>query len=150
MYHEGGYVNHPDDPGGETKYGISKRTYPYLDIKHLTMDQARQIYFVDFWLKAKCEQIENEPMAEKFFDACVNTGIGQAVTLLQRALRATGAKVEEDGVIGPVTLEAVNKADNAALVAAFRSEAAGYYRLLAGLKPTQRLFLSGWLTRAYN
>ena len=48
---EGGYVNDPIDKGGETKYGISKRSYPNLDIKNLTKEQAREIYYKDFWLK---------------------------------------------------------------------------------------------------
>ena len=71
MYNEGGYVNDKQDAGGETRYGISKRSYPQLDIKSLTRDQARQIYFVDFWMKAKCEQIDDENIATKFFDLAV-------------------------------------------------------------------------------
>jgi hypothetical protein len=53
IYHEGGYANNASDLGGETKYGISKRSYPHLDIKNLTLDQARQIYYFDFWIKGK-------------------------------------------------------------------------------------------------
>ena len=53
LRHEGGYVNDPLDLGGETKYGISKRSYPHLDIKNLTLDQAKQIYFRDFWQRGR-------------------------------------------------------------------------------------------------
>jgi lysozyme family protein len=124
IYHEGGYSKNSADAGGETKYGISKRSYPHLDIKKLTPDQARQIYFVDFWLKAKCEQIDDENISTKFFDLCVNMGIAQAVKLIQRALRSTGISVIEDGIIGPVTLAAINKVDSTDLLAALKSEAA--------------------------
>ncbi|MDR2067724.1 MAG: hypothetical protein LBP41_01910 [Holosporaceae bacterium] len=150
MYHEGGYVDDKKDAGGETHYGISKRSYPHLDIKNLTMDQARQIYFVDFWMKAKCEQIDNDDIATKFFDLAVHTGIPQAVKLIQRALRSAGTQVTEDGIIGPITLKAINKADSTDLLAALKSEAAGHYRLIANANPSQRRFIDGWLRRAYS
>jgi lysozyme family protein len=150
MYHEGGYVKDPQDAGGKTKYGISKRSYPHLDIKNLTRDQAKQIYFVDFWMKAKCEQIEDENIAIKLFDLTVHIGIPQAVRLIQRALRAAGTSVAEDGIIGPVTLKAINEVDQTDLLAALKSEAAGYYRLIANANPSQQRFISGWLQRAYN
>jgi lysozyme family protein len=150
MCHEGGYVNDPQDAGGETKYGISKRSYPDLDIKKLTRDQAKKIYFCDFWMKAKCEQIDDENLAMKFFDLCVNMGIPQAVKLIQRALRATGKQVTEDGIIGSLTLAAINKADSTDLLAALKSESAGYYRLIANANPSQKRFIEGWLSRAYS
>jgi lysozyme family protein len=150
MYHEGGYVEDPNDAGGETKFGISKRSYPHLDIKNLTRDQARQIYFVDFWLKAKCEQIIDENLATKFFDLTVHAGISQAVKLIQRALRAAGEQVVEDGIIGSVTLAAINKADPTDLLAALKSESAGYYRLIVQANPSQQKFIEGWLRRAYD
>ncbi|MDR2067383.1 MAG: hypothetical protein LBP41_00110 [Holosporaceae bacterium] len=150
MYHEGGYVNDKQDAGGETKFGISKRSYPHLDIKNLTQDQARQIYFADFWLKIKCEDIVDENVAIKLFDLAVHAGIPQAVKLIQRALRAAGTQVTEDGIIGSATLAAVNKADQTDLLAALKSEAAGYYRLIANANPSQQRFIEGWLSRAYS
>jgi lysozyme family protein len=150
MMHEGGYVNDKNDAGGETKYGISKRSYPKLDIKNLTRDQARQIYFCDFWLKAKCEQIDDDNIATKFFDLCVNTGIPQAVRLIQRALRSVGQNTIEDGIIGPITLVAINKADPTDMLAALKSEAAGFYRLITQANPSQKRFIEGWLNRVYD
>jgi lysozyme family protein len=150
MYHEGGYVKDPKDAGGETKYGVSKRSYPHLDIKNLTRDQARQIYFVDFWMKAKCESIDDENIATKFFDLAVHTGIPQAIKLIQRASRAAGTQVAEDGIIGSITLKAINEADSTDLLAALKAEAAGYYRLIANANPSQRRFIEGWLNRAYH
>jgi lysozyme family protein len=150
MYHEDGYANDPKDAGGETKYGISKRSYPNLNIKDLTRDQACKIYFCDFWLKAKCEDINDENIATKFFDLAVHTGIPQAVKLIQRALRSVGQSVIEDGIIGVITLQAINKADPTDLLAALKSEAAGFYRLIARTNPSQKRFIDGWLNRAYH
>ena len=150
MYHEGGYVKDPKDAGGETKFGISKRSYPHLDIKNLVRDQVRKIYFCDFWMKAKCEQIDDENLAVKFFDLAVHTGIPQAVKLIQRALRSAGEQVVEDGIIGSITLTAINKADPTDLLPALKSEAAGYYRLIASINPSQQKFINGWLSRAYS
>jgi lysozyme family protein len=150
MHHEGGYSNDHNDAGGETKFGISKHSYPHLDIKNLTRDQARQIYFVDFWAKCKCENIDDDNIATKFFDLAVHTGIPQAVKLIQRALRATGTQVVEDGIIGTATLAAINKADSTDLLAALKSETAGYYRLIDNANPSQQRFIDGWLQRAYD
>jgi lysozyme family protein len=149
LKHEGGYVNDPADPGGETRYGISKQSYPNLDIKNLTLDQAREIYFRDFWSRGKYEQIEDENIAIKLFDLAVNVGINQANRLIQRALRAAGTQIVEDGIIGPITLAAINKADPTDLLAALKSESAGYYRLIANANPSQQKFITGWLKRAY-
>jgi lysozyme family protein len=121
-----------------------------LDIKKLTQDQARQIYFVDFWLKGKYENINDESIALKAFDLAVNIGILQANKLLQRALRSTGISITEDGIIGTVTLKAINNADSTDLLAALKSEAAGYYRTIVNVNPSQQRFITGWLNRAYN
>ena len=150
IYNEGGYVNNPSDLGGETKYGISKRSYPNLDIKHLPLEQAKKIYFCDYWLKGKFEQISDDTLATQLFDLSVNLGIKAETIVLQRALRSVGMNVQEDGLLGPVTLSATNNADTNALLAAIKSEAAGYYRLIAAKNPQQQKFLSGWLRRAYR
>ena len=70
---EGGYVNDPRDPGGETKYGISKRSYPQIDIAQLTLDQAQAIYLRDFWMPSGCESMPWE-RAICAFDCAVNQG----------------------------------------------------------------------------
>ncbi len=86
--HEGGSVNHPNDPGGETNFGITKRTYPHLDIKNLTKAQAREIYRRDFWNPGKYEKIDNQQAATKVFDMAVNMGPKRAHRLLQKAVNA--------------------------------------------------------------
>jgi lysozyme family protein len=88
-------------------------------------------------------------LAEKLFSLSVNMGCNQAGKLLQRALRSMWKTLDEDGVIGPVTTDAMLKADSAMLLSALKSEAAGYYRLIAGVNPAQNKFLLGWLNRAY-
>ena len=71
--HEGGYIAHPLDPGGETKYGISKKSYPHLDIKLLTVEKAKVIYKEDFWNKCEIDKLP-EKVRLMFFDCAVNQG----------------------------------------------------------------------------
>jgi lysozyme family protein len=146
---EGGYVNDPSDRGGETKFGISKRSYPKLDIKNLTIDGAKMLYYRDFWEPQLYEQIDSYMVAEKVFDLAVNVGANKAHVILQRALRAVGNPVKEDGVFGKITLSAINASDEAALLSAIRSEASGYYRTIVAKNPNQSKFINGWLKRAY-
>jgi lysozyme family protein len=74
---EGGYVNDPNDPGGETKYGISKRVYPNEDIPNLTLDHAKDLYHRDYWLPAGCDALAY-PMDVIVFDTAVNQGVSVA------------------------------------------------------------------------
>ena len=150
FHYEGGYVFDKNDSGGETKYGISKRSYPKLDIKHLTSKEAEQIYYDDFWLKGRFEEISDENIAIKLFDASVNMGISRAITCAQRALKSMNIVVDEDGLIGPRTISAINSADSKQLICALKSEIAGFYRLLIAVKPVNNKFLKGWLNRAYS
>lgn len=149
LQHEGGYINIGADPGGETKFGISKRSYPELDIRGLTREQAIEIYRRDWWLRLQLDKIEDVDLAAKVLDLSVNVGAKMGITLLQRALRAAGRQVVLDGVMGPQTLEAANAADPQMVLAALRSEAAGYYRLLVAQNPGLKVFETGWLNRAY-
>ncbi len=79
---EGGYSNDPRDPGGETKFGISKRAHPSLNIANLTEDEAKVIYKVDYWNKAGCSQIAY-PLDIVVFDTAVNQGVGRALEFLR-------------------------------------------------------------------
>lgn len=150
IQNEGDYVFDKNDPGGETNYGISSRSYPHLDIKHLSLQDAKKIYFCDYWHKKGFEEIPDDAVATQVFDLSVNLGIRPAVTVLQRALRAVGINVQEDGLMGSQTLSAVKKSEPRCLLAAIKSEAAGYYRMLARYRPGQAKFLNGWLNRAYK
>jgi lysozyme family protein len=81
---EGGYVDDPRDPGGETKYGISKRSYPHLNIKSLTKEQAAEIYKTDYWNKVGGDTLPF-PFDIIVFDTAVNCGVGRATKWLGQA-----------------------------------------------------------------
>lgn len=147
---EGGYVFDQNDVGGETKYGISKKAYPALNIRALSLEDAKKIYYRDFWLKGKFDQIKDKNVAIQFFDFSVNFGLRAATIIVQRALRAGGIIVQEDGLIGPQTLSAINFSEPRVLLAAMKSEAAGKYRLLAAQNSKISKFLDGWLNRVYQ
>lgn len=91
--HEGGYVNDPNDPGGETNWGISKRSYPSLDIRGLTRDDAKNIYKRDFWIVLRGLP---DSVLFQLFDFAVNSGISNAIRGIQRAI-----DVADDGHWGP-------------------------------------------------
>ena len=102
LHHECGYVNHPSDPGGETRYGISKRAYPEIDIANLTEEDAEEIYFKEYWSKIKGEDLPSG-VACAVMDYGVNSGVSRASKALQRA-----CGIEKgDGIIGPHSLAAV-------------------------------------------
>jgi lysozyme family protein len=103
---EGGYVNDPRDPGGETKYGISKKAHPNEDIANLTVERAREIYRADYWnpTAARIYDVSNR-LAATLFDSAVNQGNGAAVQMLQGILHA-----KQDGIIGPLTVAALQDA----------------------------------------
>lgn len=96
---EGGYVDSPLDPGGRTKYGISARAYPNVNIKELTIERASNIYKQDYWDRCRCDELPL-PIALLVFDTAVNQGPEIAVKLLQTSL---GILI--DGLIGPTTLQ---------------------------------------------
>ena len=82
LKHEGGYVNNPLDPGGETKYGISKRAYPALNIRDLTEGGAKEIYKIDYWEKAGCHRL-SWPLSLIVMDTAVNMGVYRALRFLK-------------------------------------------------------------------
>ena len=97
---EGGYVNDPLDPGGETHWGISQHSYPDLNIRNLTRDEAVEIYRRDFWKPLCCPDLP-PALAIVLFDSAVNQGVRPAIEMLQAAL-----EVPVDGLMGPVTVTA--------------------------------------------
>lgn len=135
--HEGGYVQDPRDPGGETKFGISKRSYPNVDIANLTLGQAKDIYKKDFWDRAQCD-ILPPSVAFQLFDTAVNSGIGQAIRFLQRAVG-----VADDGVVGALTLNAVRRLDAETVVARFNGHRLEFMTRLS----TWDVFGRGWARR---
>ena len=143
LEHEGGYVNDPKDLGGETKYGITKRFYPDIDIKNLTIEQATEIYKKDYWDRNKVESLPQN-LWHIYFDMCVNMGKRTAVKVLQRAANNKGKDIEVDGGLGPATIGAL-KGVELDRVRAFRVK---YYVDLITAKPEQEKFFLGWFRRA--
>jgi lysozyme family protein len=149
LRHEGGYVNDPNDAGGETKYGISKRSYPNVDIKNLTVEQATEIYYNDWWNRLGYGRINDADLATKIFDTSVNIGPSRTHKMLQRCLKANGfPEIVDDGGLGPKSYTAINACDAKVLLDAFREAQANYYRALVAEKPQNQKFLRGWLIRA--
>ena len=145
LKHEGGYVNDPVDPGGETNMGISKRAYPYLNIKELTKKDAKDIYFKDYWLKAKCSKLPEE-LRMIYFDMVVNMGKSRAVKILQKAITAKGVKTAVDGGIGPQTIS--NALKSGLEPDRLRSYRVKYYADLISRKPKLEKYWFGWYRRA--
>jgi len=128
LRHEGGYVNHPADPGGATKYGITQRTFDRWraglkrvseDVKWLTLPEAKDIYRAFYWAAGGCHLLP-WPLAYVHFDACVNHGIGRATRFLteSRHRAATYLTLRE-----------------------------AFYRAIVARRPSQQVFLRGWFNR---
>lgn len=145
LHHEGGYVNHPEDPGGETNLGVTKRVYEEFggtkDMKDLTVEDVEPIYKKNYWDRVKADQLPSG-LDLCVFDFGVNAGTGRSAKFLQGMIGAT-----QDGAIGPATLAKVNEfvsmegVDGA--IAEFQHRRQGYYE---GLK-TFATFGRGWTRR---
>lgn len=133
---EGGYVFNPADPGGETKYGISKRSYPNLNIKELTLDLAKAIYYRDFWLPLG----DHASLAVRLevFDFAVNSGIQTAIRKLQSAIG-----VSDDGHFGPVSRAKLASMASGNVVLRYLSERLAFMASLS----TWPHFGRGWARR---
>ncbi len=147
--HEGKFTDDPKDRGnwtsgkvgvGEvkgTKYGISAMTYPHLDIKNLTLDEAKAIYRRDFWERSGSDDYDGA-IAWQVFDAAVNHGIGNAIRFLQRA-----AGVADDGDVGPLTLAAVQAMSVTDILMRFNAARLDFYTRLS----TWPDYGKGWARR---
>lgn len=141
LQHEGGYVNHPSDPGGETNYGITKsvaRQYGYKgSMKDIPMDIVEKIYKNQYWDAMSCDSF---PFSVGFqlFDAAVNHGLLNAGKLLQRAVG-----VKDDGIVGPLTLAEVHKTPQLTLITLFNSKRLEFYSKIS----TVKVFGGGWMVR---
>jgi hypothetical protein len=153
LLNEGGYVNDPDDHGGETKYGISKGAHPDVDIKNLTVDQAKRIYYREYWKILNLDDVYNPEVAAKIFDICVNFGEEQAREIVKRALMSVYGKrsLFDDHANWKFAIFLINNISNTeAFLVAIRSEQAAVYRMIVQKDETQNKFLNIWLNRAYK
>jgi lysozyme family protein len=150
---EGGYVNNPNDRGGETKYGISKRAYPNLDIKNLTLQNAQDIYYKDYWSAIKLDYVEDLKIALELFDTAVNMGIRTASKMFQEALNLlnrNGSNFSDltiDGDIGSKTITAYIKVDKAILLKVLNGLQFKRYVEIVEKDSRQEVFFNGWMKR---
>lgn len=142
---EGGLSNDKNDRGGLTKYGIAQKFYPTLDIANLTEENAKSIYRRDYWNPMRLDEVESQIKAELLFESGVNFGIITITKIAQRVV-----DVSADGVVGPKTLEAINKMDDTLFVLAMKLAAVDRYRRICNGDKDQKVFLLGWLNRIFS
>lgn len=138
---EGGYVNDPDDAGGETKFGISKRQYPEIDIPGLTIEQAQEIYRRDYWDAYRCNDLPG-PTALITFDGLVQHRPKPAALILQQAI---GAKA--DGIIGPKTVALARAANPHTVVRLMALGRLDLYDAIIRANSKNAKFANGWRGR---
>ena len=145
LHHEGGYVNHPKDPGGETNLGVTKRVYEDFggtkDMKELTKEDVEPIYKKNYWDRVKGDDLP-EGLDLCIFDFAVNAGPGRAAKFIQRLVDTT-----VDGGIGPNTLKCINdhveQYGVSTTIDQYQSERHNYYQSLS----TFETFGRGWTKR---
>lgn len=152
LEHEGGYVNDPDDPGGETYKGIARKMHPNWEgwgiiakrgLKAPELDAAvADFYRKEFW---KFDLVTSQLIAESIFDFGVNAGMSTSVRLAQRVL-----EIDADGVLGANTIKAINEANEEAFLAAYTVAKVYRYVSICKNRPTSKKYLYGWLCRTLN
>lgn len=148
---EGGFVNHPKDPGGATKYGITLNTYKKLvnkdatvkDIMVLSLNEAKQFYRTYFFYKYNIEKLP-EPVWDIVFDMTVNHGPSNAFSILQLALIKLGQKPAVTGVNDAATQGACQQVSPAALRASIIAQRCSFYAAIIRKKPEMKIFANGW------
>ncbi len=134
------YENDPDDPGGETKFGIDKRSHPDINIKTLTRQKAKEIYYSDYWLPVAADKLKPKT-AWAVVDCGVNCGKGRAIKWLQESVGT-----RQDGIIGPLTIKAANELDDTDLARMIVNRREQYYKDL-NKQARFKKFYKGWINR---
>jgi len=156
---EGGFVNHPADRGGPTNYGITAKPLTnYLgrepsieDIKHITRDDAYEIYYLQYFQQPKIDQLPQQ-LQDIMLDMSVNHGARMAIKLLQRMIIIKGIPIIDDGIIGHKTIKALDGVIYAKckiqVINCLVDIRVRFYEQIVKNDDTQRVFLSGWVKRA--
>lgn len=168
LRNEGGYVNHRNDPGGATNWGISLRflrdnkeynlgdvdkdgDLDEKDIRDLSVMSARSIYSNYFWKPFSYNRINSTLVATKIFDMAVNMGPTQAHKLVQRAVNTLSPNpLVVDGQFGPKTLAAVNSLDPETIRDQIRKYQLGFYEQIIKANPKLEVFRNGWTNRTFS
>lgn len=151
---EGGYVDHPDDPGGATNMGVTQRTYdawrtrnskPVRSVRDIQEVEVQQIYFEGYWRAGHCEKMPDDASALVLFDACVNHGNRQAMKFIQRGAGVPSANV--DGRYGPQTAAAIARTDPPLLVRRALDARWAFFELIMNRNAQLEAFRRGWRNR---
>ena len=164
LEYEGKFSNDPDDKGGPTNFGITHKTYARAvrmgiikevpeGVKGLTLRQARKIYRMLFWGPLRLDEVDDPKVSAEIFDTAVHAGTTKSARIVQRVLQALGEDLVRDGIIGPVTLEAINKWS--------KKNSEGFFKLLNSLQgayyveivendSSQMKWLLGWMKRVQD
>jgi lysozyme family protein len=145
LKHEGGFVNHPSDPGGMTNLGVTKKvweewvgkTVDEKAMRALTPEVVSPMYRKRYWDAVKADDLP-DGLDYLMFDFAINAGPGRAIKTMQKAIGTN-----PDGVIGAKTMQALKDANQSELVAKFSAEKEAFYRSL----PTFGTFGKGWMRR---
>ena len=147
---EGGFVNHPDDPGGATNRGVTQKVYdawraaqgqPKQDVRNLADAEMQSIYEANYWRAARCDALERKLDVVQF-DTAVNMGTGRAVRFLQAAVGC-----EVDGGFGSGTLQAVQGCDLGSALTAYCNQREAFYDQLIAKNARLAVFRRGWMNR---
>lgn len=155
LVHEGGYVDHPLDKGGATNLGVTLKVWianghdvdgdkdiDKEDLKKITKKDAEKIAKKLYWDKIAGDQINSQSLAEFIFDWAYNSGPVTAIKKVQESL-----KLREDGVMGPVTLAAINSSNAKCLFDVLKIRREKFYKDIVVANPSQKIFLNGWMKR---
>lgn len=134
----------PDDRGGVTKYGISSRAYPDVDVAAMSEFDACRIYKRDYWGRVRGDEITSQLVAENIFDTCVNMGVRTGSRMVQVAAGIEPA----DGIIGSASLGKLNSIMERTFIALFTIAKIARYASICKRGPSQRKFLLGWINRS--
>lgn len=145
LKHEGGYSDHAADAGGETRWGISKKSYPNMDIAALTIEEAIKIAKRDYWDVLRLDEVADPRIQSKIFDMAFNMGTGRVARIVQVAVGVT-----VDGIVGDKTLKAVNRMPTSKLINELVDRHMGRYVDIVIGNPSQVVFLKGWSRRALD
>ncbi len=135
---EGGYVNNPNDSGGETNFGISKRFHPNVDIAGLDVDGAKDIYKSEYWNAINGDLIQSQKVADSVFDMAVMSGAKRALSLAKDVC----------ALMGVHDINHVGEWNEAAFVHAYGLARIKFFNDLVLKKPSQKEFINGWISRA--
>lgn len=150
---EGGWSSHPSDPGGDTMRGVTQSTYkafrkrqglPNQSVKLITDAEVHQIYYQQYWQPCKAELMV-PPLAVTHLDTAINFGVNGAFKFLQEALG-----LEIDGIFGPNTETALANRNNRATALKYLACRIAYRHQRVKKRPSQNVFLQGWLNRDHD